>query len=346
MDITKRVQKIYQLEAELEPYLIVDFWGNKDDEPASVTLYLGDECVLYKKSINLDNKEEFEELRRLIWKYVREYHNPPDLADKDGCLHSMELLQKNKVIQGWQNKRKSMCNKEGKYSCYMSGQPVNNRPKKQPTCTPEQINKLNKYYTNKHCLRISNIITKAYLKYITGRETMEDKVKHWSYRDPPIYPKPNMDKKLCKQLRLQDCTDNFAKFTPQWQRCASETEWLCNKYYNTEENPLLQTDKLVEETRKEVYKYLNDNNLKVDRSTFDKIITAGLFDDLGNRAGNKATDMMSINDSVNQYMADKDYYLDLVEGFGSPESRPSIRYLIYFVIIAVVIFLCVKLSAC
>ena len=332
MDITKRVQKIYQLEAELEPYLIVDFWPNRNEEPASITLYVGDNCVIDKMIIDLDKKEDFEKLRDILWVYIRKVHNPYDLTDEKGCLKNMMILQKNNVIQGWQAKlRDSKING----SCYIS---KNNHV---PTGIVEippvnEMDTTNQMSFDIHSKNIRNIIAKQYeqyMRYRMGTETMEDKVKHWSYRDPVIYPKPDIDIKKCKEIRYLDCNDNFPVNTPVWQRCIDESKWLCDKWYSGNNNVTL-TDKLVDQTRKEIYDYLDKNDLRVDKKMFDDIITAGLFNDLGNRMGNKSS---NITNSVDQYMTDKGYYLKLVEGFNDSDNKNKNNWNYVYVILCIIL---------
>lgn len=291
MYITKRVQKIYQLEAELEPYVIVDFWGNVNNEPASVTLYVGDNCVLDKEVIDLDKEEDFEALKDILWYYVRTVHNPYDLTDKDGCLRNMDLKQKNNVIQGWQAKRRNLLGS----ACYMSR------------------------YTGKKNVPEKKLNPSPYIRYITGTETMEDKVKHWSYRDPLIFPKPNIDLKRCKQLRYLDCNDNFPVNTQLWERCIDESRWLCDEWYKNKNNDIRKTDKLFDINKKQVCDYLKKNDTKVDKNMFDRVIDSGLFDNLGNRMGNKS--------------------MNIVEGFGKIENGWFSGGLLFFVIIIILVFI-------
>lgn len=101
------IKAVYQLEAEFEPYLIVDFVPNKDDnykQSPGVILQAGGDTI--KFDYTFDNPNDIVEMRKIIWKYVRKLHNPPDILQ--GGLPTF------KVIQGWQNKKRMMANNKCK----------------------------------------------------------------------------------------------------------------------------------------------------------------------------------------------------------------------------------------
>jgi hypothetical protein len=309
MDITKRVQKIYQLEVEFDPYLIVDFWGNIDEEPASISLYMGDDCVITKMAIDLDKKEEFENLRNIIWKYLEEFHNPTQVqTDKKGCLKNMEILQKNRVIQGWKNKLRNSKNVTG---CYIGKNP--------------DAAKYNETSDQKYNNTIQD-------RYKNNTMTPEDRVKFWLYRDPIIFPKPDIDHKRCKQLRYQDCTDNFPPGTPLHTICIDESKWLCDKWYSGK-NDVVTTDKLLNITENKLNKYLADNDTKVDKHMFDAVIDAGMFGDLGNRAGNKKFHQNFPNTGLDYGSGRR------LEGFynNNNNSNKCTYYYIFIVILLIII---------
>ena len=79
----------------------------------------------------------------------------------------------------------------------------------------------------------------------------------------------------------------------------------------------------------------------------------GLFDDLGNRAGNKSTNLMNIRNNVDQLMFEKDYYSQLIENFdGEEQSKQEIirssatSYLIPAVLIILVIVMLLAFILC
>lgn len=130
------------------------------------------------------------------------------------------------------------------------------------------------------------------------------------------------DKETCKKVRWTECGNNYPESSPTFQRCVDEVEWLCNNGYPVNE----QVDKmnqLVDKVRKDIYNYLVNNDMKVDKRKFDEIIDAGFFADLGNRMGNKVANDPHTRASINDIFTEKDYYLYLLEGF---EEKPQHNY--------------------
>lgn len=98
------IQAVYQLEAEFEPYLTVDFLPNPDKtDPGGVILQAGSEVI--RKNYLFDDPNDIIELRKLIWDKVRKYHNPKDITEK-GCMDKFKWQPTFKVIQGWQAKKR------------------------------------------------------------------------------------------------------------------------------------------------------------------------------------------------------------------------------------------------
>jgi hypothetical protein len=84
-----------------------------------------------------------------------------------------------------------------------------------------------------------------------------------------------------------------SKYYPDFKRCMDEVNYVCNTGYpptNTkkgrcptfeekqEYNPYTRiTNKIVNDTRKQIYKDLIKDNLNVDKRDLDNIFTAGLY---------------------------------------------------------------------
>lgn len=133
---------------------------------------------------------------------------------------------------------------------------------------------------------------------------------HEVYRLSPI---DKQDRNTCKKVRFESCVNNFPKRTAAFDRCIQETVWLCNRGYPN--NTVNKMNKYVEQVRRNLYNYLDSHDLKVNKRKFDEIIDAGLFDDLGNRMGNKVADDKNVRATLDKIFTEKDYYLGLIEGF-------------------------------
>lgn len=334
-DITKRVQKIYQLEAELEPYLIVDFWPNKTGAKPNFTLVAGREVI--EQDIDLDNEAEFESLRSLLWHYLKKYHDVYDVTEtccnscsKAGkcqtCMKNMNILQKNNVIQGWQNKLRNLRGNRNDTdnTCCKN---THIKPKRNIVQEWAYRTNNNNYKENPMCQVVRDMVADGFMEFI---------VKHEVYKNVGA---DRIDRNLCKKIRWGECNDNYPVGTAQHQICVKEVDWLCNQGYSSSKGDEINIkDKIVQDTRKRIYDYLNKNNLKVNKAMFDDIITAGLFDDLGNRMGNKSTNIMHIRDNVDNLMREKDYYLQLVENFDGTDtetkkSDKNVAYGVFWIVV-------------
>jgi len=142
-------------------------------------------------------------------------------------------------------------------------------------------------------------------------EVIKNNILHEVYKLSPI---DKQDRKTCMQVRGGECGDNYPPNTATYKRCVDETTWLCKNGYPINKR-VEAMNQLVKNVRLNLYKYLDENNLKVNKRKFDEIIDAGLFDDLGNRMGNKVANDKNVRASLDQIFTEKDYYLGLIEGF-------------------------------
>jgi len=156
-------------------------------------------------------------------------------------------------------------------------------------------------------------------------------VKHEVFR---LSNEDKQDKTICKKVRIQDCADNFPKGSAAFKRCVMETSWLCEHGYpNTTVN---KADKYINTIRRNLYNYLKDNNMKVNKRKFDEIIDAGLFSDLGNRMGNKVADDKNVRAALDTIFTEKDYYLSLIEGYDDNNWNNFFGVVLIFLILAFV----------
>src|SRR3990170_5160247 len=108
-EIMHGIKAVYQMEQEFFPYLSVDFLPNKDNEPTGILLQAGKEFI--RKNYTFDSKDDINKLRNLIWKYLLKYHGKKIIdITKNGCLKDFRQTDRNRVIQGWQNKKRNLAN--------------------------------------------------------------------------------------------------------------------------------------------------------------------------------------------------------------------------------------------
>jgi hypothetical protein len=108
-DLIPGIFSVYQLEQEFYPYLSVEFIPNTK-YAAGVLIVVGDKVI--RRNYTFNDPNDIVELRKLIWKYVREIDNPSDIAitrpDGEVCIKDFNKGGGFKVIQGWNNKLKSL----------------------------------------------------------------------------------------------------------------------------------------------------------------------------------------------------------------------------------------------
>ena len=146
------------------------------------------------------------------------------------------------------------------------------------------------------------------------------------------------DRKQCKINRWKECGDNYPPNTPTFNLCVDEVNWLCNNGYPY--NKKVETvNKLARKIRTDLYHYLDKNDMKVNKKKFDQIIDAGLFDDLGNRMGNKVANYKNVNNTLKDIFTEKDYFLGLIEHFDNkPKKSMATRLGGLFLLILVIAF--------
>lgn len=267
-EIVKGVSVIYQMEEEFYPYLVVDFLPNKTGKPGGVIIQAGQEII--RKNYTFENPKDEKELRSLLWKLVRKYHNPKDITEtKNGktCIKDFRKTETNNVIQGWQAKKRNMRN---------------------GVC----------------CRVVSDTISKDLTDFF---------IKHWAYRDPTT---PKLNRKTCKKIRFEECGNNYPPGTHDFDRCVKEVNWLCDRGYSGGLNRKKAMDEFVKKTKVKLYKELDKNNLRVNKRLFDELITAGLFEHVGNRMGNRAINNDNVQDTLNRTLWEKQHYLNTIEDFG------------------------------
>ena len=273
-ELMNGIKAVYQLEMELNPYLLVEFLPNKNNDPGGVIIQAGDEII--RRNYTFDDPNDIKELRKLLWKYLRKLHDPVDITNKNGNIINFKKTQTNKVIQGWQNKKKLM---------------------KKDIC----------------CKIVRDMVAYHIYKSNSNKTPFKQQlIKH------PVYRYDNrdlQDKRLCKQNRFRDCGDNYPPGSILFKRCIDEANFLCNKGYprNTVRET---TENYREQLKKYILKYLKDNDMKVNKQMLDLILSAGFFERVKGRAGNRAHDYNDLIKTVDKSLVDDfDYYANFIESF-------------------------------
>lgn len=298
-EIVKGVSAVYQMEQEFYPYLVVEFLPNPNGELGGIILQAGDEII--RKNYTFENEKDIDELRNLVWSYLKKYHHIKNLPDNG----KFDWKPTNVVLQGWQEKKRNL---------------------KRDIC----------------CKIVREAVVKAMI---------DQKILHWVYRDPTT---PHIDRNRCKQLRWEECGSNYPPDSQLFQRCLEEVNWLCNQGYppkGEKLSPITQIQN-IDKLRKKIWQDLDKYNLKVNKQKFDEIISAGLFDDVGNRMGNQSNNLMNLRDTVDRVMWEKDYYSQILEGFDGDskiegfninvtnyllQSKPTVGLILILLLVLVVL---------
>lgn len=260
---------VAQMEQEFAPYIKLNYLPYRDDAKGGIILQTKNETI--KRDYTFHNKTDIEDLRNLIWYYLKKDYDVKDLAAPQGCLKDFrEYKPVNSVVQGFNEKKKALA---------------------KDVC----------------CKVVLDTITPAIIQHNILHE---------------VYKLSNVDiqdRKICEQVRGGECVDNYPPNTDTYRRCMAEVQWLCQNGYPVNKT-VNRMNQIVKDIRKKLYNELKNNNLKVNKKLFDQIIDAGLFQDLGNRMGNKVANDKNVRASIDQIFTEKDYYLGLIEGFDDNSS--------------------------
>ena len=112
---------------------------------------------------------------------------------------------------------------------------------------------------------------------------MEHAVLHWWYRDSK---QDVQTRDICMKVRGEECGDNYPPNTPTYRRCMREVEWLCRHGYPRNK----RTEAVIarrEKLKNKILEYLKRNKMKVNKRVLDVILSAGFFERVSNRVGNK-----------------------------------------------------------
>lgn len=288
------IKAVYQMEAEFEPYLAVDFLPNRNNDPGGVIVMAGNETI--RKNYTFDDPKDLEELRSLLWKYLEKYHNPKDITykkgDKKDCIKDFRETGTFNVIQGWQNRKKLM---EKNICCRV---------------VRDLLAKV-VYRTGWDKVIGDHTKTSKNGKRGGAPDFSRQLIKH------PVYRYDNrdlQDREICKKVRYKECGDNYPPGSMTFKRCLDEVTWLCNNAY-----PVNKVNKVTNNYRNKlkesILEYLKKNNMKVNKKVLDTILSAGFFERVKGRVGNKAASYTEIVKAVDDSLNDYDYYAKFIEGF-------------------------------
>jgi hypothetical protein len=120
-------------------------------------------------------------------------------------------------------------------------------------------------------------------------DPMYYKTLHWSYRDPT---NPDISKNTCKKIHRQGCIDNYPCHSDIYKRCISESDYLCDLYYDVIRD---KKNKQVLNSRKYLYDKLKENKFIIDKKMYDDLRFSGLIDDSGNLVVENFEDLYGYN---------------------------------------------------
>ena len=263
-ELMPSISTVYEFEQIFFPYLSVEFLPVNKSEKTGVILLTKDGRQI-KRDYSFHDKKEKQEMLNILWDELNKERQVGDIADKKGCIKDFRKYNNNRVIQGWQAKK---------------------RIAKSEQC----------------CKIIISKVTDSYLNW---------RILHERYR---LSTKDEQTKEICKKVRFEECGNNYPPNTPTFHRCVDEVDWLCENAYPINKVKSIK-DKYIAKVQKDLYDDLLKNDMKVDKKKFDAIITAGLFDDVANRMGNKSSDWNDTRNIVHEIFKQKGYYRDLIENF-------------------------------
>jgi len=116
------------------------------------------------------------------------------------------------------------------------------------------------------------------------------------------------DRNICKKVRYQICDQSYPLRSPGHDYCMKNTTLLCDNGYPNKIVDL--KNQYVKDTQNNLYKYLENNDYKVDKQKFDEIMNAGMFDNLHLHPGN-----MSSKD-LKEGFSDSDYNITTNKTYG------------------------------
>lgn len=271
-ELMPSIMAVYEFEQAFFPYLSVEFLPVNKSEKTGVILLTKDGRQI-RRDYSFHDKKEKDEMRKLLWEELNKERNVGDVADKKGCIKDFRKYNNNRVIQGWQMKK---------------------RIAKADEC----------------CKIIINYVTDSYLHW---------RILHERYR---LSTKDEQTKDICKKVRFEECGNNYPPNTPTFHRCVDEVNWLCENAYPRNKVKDIKNE-YIAKVQTDLYNYLLKNDLKVNKQKFDEIISAGLFDDVGNRVGNKVANYEEVNKNLHEIFKQKGYYRDLIEMFKDDDNKNS-----------------------
>lgn len=142
----------------------------------------------------------------------------------------------------------------------------------------------------------------------------------------------------CKKNRYQECADNFPPNTYDFQRCADEVTVLCEKGYS-KNSPVKKKNKIIGDIRRKLWSELEKNNMKVDKKLYDDLITAGFFDHVGYRMGNKSSNIENVKQSLQETLNESGFYGVIKETFDTKQEWKIPKTCIIFLVISIVLSL-------
>lgn len=263
-ELMPAIKIIYQMEQEFAPYLTVEFIPNGRDpsQKPGIILIAGNERI--RKYYTFKKKEDTVSLRKLLWKYLRKYHNVKDITRKDSiCIKDFNKHGNAKVIQGWQNKK--------------SHSGINDKNVNPTTC----------------CKIIPNRV---------GMNEFEKSMLHEEYRlDNRDIQNKNICKKVRHDRCWKDFAYNTPQYIRciDENNWICENGYPINNDRYKINNKVNKIDKVLlgerNDIKNDVIRRLEENNGKADRKLVDDIYLGGLFPNKNQFCTNEGVNLSDMN---------------------------------------------------
>ena len=178
-------------------------------------------------------------------------------------------------------------------------------------------------------------------------EVLRHNILHEQYR---LSGEDKQTKEICLKVRGEECGNNYPPNTPTYDRCVTEVNWLCNMGYPVNKIVKRHTE-IVKQIRTKLYQDLVKSNMRVNKRKFDELIDAGLFQDLGNRMGNKVANYKNVRAVLGDIFDEKNYFLDLIEGFEpnkelvKKEQSSNEKFYVFLFVLVIVVYLYYRKSS-
>lgn len=141
----------------------------------------------------------------------------------------------------------------------------------------------------------------------------------------------------CKLNRLKECADNYAPGSKVYNVCKDEVITLCNNGY-PKNKTVEMSNKIVQEYRDEIYEELKKNGMYVNKQLFDKLISAGLLQDIGEKL-QQTNNIVDIKGVVNKTLSDGKYQYQMLEHYDFHNTMDVTTICMIFIVMVILVII-------